>query len=95
LGLQSFDNNLLKYLNRKHTGENGTAAINKIKQAGFSNIQIVKQKNIIIPDDILNQYLSEKELEAYKNSKTEIQSITVIGKKISIPNFCSIDSGCC
>jgi hypothetical protein len=66
-----------------------------IEKVGFSNIQIVKQKNIIVPDDILNQYLSENELEAYKNSKTEIHSITVTGKKISIPNFCGIDSSCC
>jgi arsenite methyltransferase len=66
-----------------------------IEKAGFSNIQIVKQKNITIPDDILNQYLSKSELEAYKNSKTEIQSITVTGKKISIPNFCGTNSNCC
>ena len=40
LGLQSFEDDLLKYLNRKHTGEDGIVAINKIKQAGFSNISV-------------------------------------------------------
>jgi oxygen-independent coproporphyrinogen-3 oxidase len=40
LGLQSFDDNVLGYLNRKHTGKDGLAAINKIYDAGFDNISV-------------------------------------------------------
>ena len=40
LGLQSFDDSMLKYLNRKHSGENGLSSIKKIKQAGFKNISV-------------------------------------------------------
>jgi arsenite methyltransferase len=66
-----------------------------IEKNGFSNIQIVKQKKITIPDDILERYLRKEEMEEYKRSNTEIQSITVKGEKTVIPNFCAPNSGCC
>jgi len=40
-----------------------------------------KEKEIIIPDDILQQYLSAEEINAYKNGKTRIESITVYADK--------------
>jgi oxygen-independent coproporphyrinogen-3 oxidase len=40
LGLQSFDDNVLGYLNRKHKGKDGLAAIDKIYDAGFDNISV-------------------------------------------------------
>jgi arsenite methyltransferase len=52
-----------------------------IKQAGFENIKIEKQKTINIPDEILNKYLSDSELLAYKKSETGIFSITVTATK--------------
>jgi SAM-dependent methyltransferase len=52
-----------------------------IKNAGFKNIQIQKEKHIVIPDEILLKYLSELELNAFKESKTGIFSITVYGEK--------------
>jgi arsenite methyltransferase len=38
-----------------------------IKEAGFENISLQKEKEIVIPDDILQQYLSVEEINAYKN----------------------------
>lgn len=38
LGIQSFDNNVLKYLDRKHTKEECINLIKKLKSNGFSNI---------------------------------------------------------
>lgn len=66
-----------------------------IKNAGFANIEIKKEKVLTIPDDILQEYLTKEELELFKNSKTEIQSITVYAEKHSKKSCCEPNSGCC
>ncbi|HEY2347620.1 MAG TPA: arsenite methyltransferase [Puia sp.] len=48
---------------------------------GFKNITIQKEKPIIIPDDILANYLSEDEISQFKGPGTGIYSITVFGEK--------------
>jgi arsenite methyltransferase len=61
-----------------------------IQSAGFESIQIRKEKQIVIPDDILSSYLNESELLSFKKSGTGIFSITVFAVK---PAFgCN---GCC
>ncbi|MDP2338899.1 MAG: arsenite methyltransferase [Bacteroidota bacterium] len=52
-----------------------------IDQAGFSDIQIRKEKKIGVPDQILSNFLSASELEDFKNSGTGIFSITVTGSR--------------
>lgn len=64
-----------------------------IKNSGFKNITLQKQKPIIVPDDILKNYLSDEEIEQYKNSNTRIYSITVYAEK-SV-GCCTPNSGCC
>lgn len=54
-----------------------------IGQSGFSDIQIRKEKQIIIPDAILSNFLSPAELNNFKTSGTGIFSITVTGIKHS------------
>ena len=80
-----------------------------IEKAGFSNIKIQKQKPIIIPDDILSQYLDAIELAAFKAGDTGIFSITVFAQKLDTPakteafqdlkvieeNCCEPGGGCC
>jgi len=53
-----------------------------IKQAGFQEITIHKQKEIAIPAEVLANYLSEKEISDYQNGGTGIYSITVSANKI-------------
>lgn len=64
-----------------------------IKEVGFKNITLQKEKEIIVPDDILKDYLSEKEIEDYKSRPTVIYSITVYAEKQG--KNCSPQSGCC
>lgn len=52
-----------------------------IEKAGFK-AEIRKEKEIVIPDDILAKYLDEKEIEDFKG-KCKILSVTVIGTKIA------------
>lgn len=52
-----------------------------IEKAGFKNIQVQKEKEIILPEEVLKTYLSEKGLETYKNSNIGIYSITVFAEK--------------
>ena len=68
-----------------------------IEQAGFKNITLQKDKPIIIPDDILANYLSAEEIATYKNGKTKITSITVYAEKPAKDerNCCEPGSGCC
>lgn len=62
-----------------------------IEDAGFSNIVLQKEKPIIIPDDILGNYLSGDEIEVYKSNRNIIFSITVYGEKTD--SCCG--RGCC
>jgi arsenite methyltransferase len=55
----------------------------------FKNITIQKDKPIIIPDDILLQYLSSEKITEYKTSGKTINSITVYAEK----ECCNAD--CC
>jgi ubiquinone/menaquinone biosynthesis C-methylase UbiE len=52
-----------------------------IKSNGFTNIILQKEKLITIPDDILINYLSEEQIENFKQSGTGIFSITVYAEK--------------
>jgi ubiquinone/menaquinone biosynthesis C-methylase UbiE len=65
--------------------------LNFIEQAGFKNITIQKENPIILPDDILKNYLSKEEIEIYKANPTVIRSITVYAEK----QGCGCGSGCC
>jgi arsenite methyltransferase len=62
-----------------------------INETGFVNISLLKEKKITIPDDLLLQYLNEKELADLKNSNLGIYSITVYAEK----PCCEPGSGCC
>jgi arsenite methyltransferase len=48
---------------------------------GFKNIRIQKEKLILLPDDILSAYLSNDEINEFKQSDTGIFSITVFAEK--------------
>jgi SAM-dependent methyltransferase len=83
--------------------------LNFIKEVGFENIILQKEKAIFIPNDILSNYLSESEINEFRNGQTGIFSITVFAqknpaldsetsKKVVIQKektVCSPNSGCC
>jgi ubiquinone/menaquinone biosynthesis C-methylase UbiE len=68
-----------------------------IEEAGFKNIAVQKDKAIIVPDDILGNYLNAEEIIAYKKSNTKIASITVYAEKPAKDdrNCCEPGSSCC
>ena len=53
-----------------------------MKDAGLGNISIQKEKQIVISDDILLNYLNPDQLREFKKSGLGIFSITVYGEKI-------------
>lgn len=53
-----------------------------IKEVGFVNITIQKQKPIIVPDEILAKYLTPDDMATFKQSGTGIFSVTVYAEKI-------------
>ncbi|MGV9012262.1 MAG: arsenite methyltransferase [Flavobacteriales bacterium] len=59
-----------------------------IAEAGFTNVNILKRKAIIIPSDILSRYLSPEAVETVKTRGLGIESITVYGEK-------STETKCC
>ena len=65
--------------------------LDTIKQAGFGDIKVQKEKRINLPDEILKDYLSEGEIKEFKEGKSGIFSITVYAEKPV--NCCA--PGCC
>lgn len=49
--------------------------------AGFHNIAVLKEKQIIIPDETLRKFLDENALVEFKQSGAGIYSITLYGEK--------------
>jgi SAM-dependent methyltransferase len=66
-----------------------------INANGFENITIQKEKAIVIPDDILKNYLSPDEIISFKTGDTGIFSITVFAQKPNEQNKCTPGGGCC
>jgi ubiquinone/menaquinone biosynthesis C-methylase UbiE len=67
-----------------------------IEANGFVNITIQKEKQIFLPDDILNQYMAAEEIAVFRNSGAGIFSITVYAEKPSeVSTCCKPGSGCC
>ena len=68
-----------------------------IEAAGFKNITLQKDKAIIIPENILANYLNADEIAEYKNGNTKITSITVYAEKPlkDERKCCEPGSGCC
>ena len=66
--------------------------LNYIYKAGFDNISIRKEKQIIIPNDILLNYLSQSEIDEFNQSGFGIYSITVYAEKAT-ESCCA--PGCC
>ena len=64
-----------------------------IEVNGFSNITIQKEKAIVIPDDILIRYLTQEEINTFKNSGAGIFSVTVFAQKPVAA--CVPGGGCC
>jgi SAM-dependent methyltransferase len=52
-----------------------------IHETGFQNVTLQKQKPILLPDEILLQYLSEAEIRAFVETGTGIFSVTVYAEK--------------
>jgi arsenite methyltransferase len=63
-----------------------------IQNAGFENVQILKQKPILIPEDILSQYLDGNEISTFNSTPDAIVSITVSAVKPS--NACCAPGQC-
>lgn len=63
-----------------------------IENSGFTNISLQKEKEISIPDDILHNFLTEKEIDLFKNSGTRILSLSVYAEK---PKACGCGTDCC
>lgn len=68
-----------------------------IKEAGFTDIVLQKEKEIVLPEEILRNYLSEEDIAAFKTSQNKIVSITVFAKKPAKDErtCCEPGSGCC
>jgi ubiquinone/menaquinone biosynthesis C-methylase UbiE len=68
-----------------------------IQEAGFTNITLQKEKEIVLPDDILKNYLSDEDIADFKSSNNRIVSITVFAEKPAKDerNCCEPGSGCC
>lgn len=64
-----------------------------IEEAGFEAISLQKEKTIIIPEDILINYLNQEEISLYNANKNIIESITVFARKPESKNCCA--PGCC
>ncbi|RYZ19607.1 MAG: arsenite methyltransferase [Chitinophagaceae bacterium] len=67
--------------------------LNGIRAAGFTGLQLQKEKTIHVPDDILRNYLSDEEIAQFRASGTGIYSITVYAERPRAAACCA--PGCC
>lgn len=66
-----------------------------IQTNGFNNITLQKEKAIVIPDDILSNYLNAEELQQFKAGDTGIFSVTVYAEKPAEAKKACCGPECC
>ncbi len=81
LGVQSFDNNILKYIGRNHTEKDIFNAVEIIKSAGFQNVSI----DLIY--GLINQNKNILKKDIQKALGLKIQHISTYGLKIEKESF--------
>ncbi|MBE7438219.1 MAG: arsenite methyltransferase [Spirochaetales bacterium] len=70
--------------------------LNYIADAGFQDVLILKEKDIVLPQEILETYLNDQELTAFRTSGVGIRSVTVSARKPGgEASEQSPDSACC
>jgi arsenite methyltransferase len=52
-----------------------------IKQSGFQNIEVQKERRISLPNEVLSLYLNEQEMQRYNTGDLGIYSVTVYAEK--------------
>jgi len=55
--------------------------VDVIKKTGFKNVEIKKSKTINLPDEVLEEFLSEGEIKEFRKNDIGIFSITVVAHK--------------
>ena len=58
-----------------------TDYLNIVEASGFTNITIHKQKEVVLPEELLSKYLDQETIETFRNSGTGIFSITLTADK--------------
>ncbi|MFZ9504824.1 MAG: arsenite methyltransferase [Cyclobacteriaceae bacterium] len=68
-----------------------------IQENGFTSVAVQKEKPIVIPDDILQNYLNAAEIASFKRGDFGIFSVTVFAQKPESTNTtcCDPKIGCC
>jgi arsenite methyltransferase len=66
-----------------------------LSDAGFVNITVQKEKPILIPDEILLNYLSADELQEFKEKGKGVYSITVYAERPEPGCGCGPEAKCC
>ena len=65
-----------------------------IHETGFENVTVQTEKEIVIPDEILLNYIPSEELDQFKASGSKIMSITVKGEKAGAEPCCEPGTCC-
>lgn len=75
------------------------AYLQLVQDAGFTTIQIQKEREIGLPDDVLQKFLSAAQIADYRQQDRGIYSVTVFAQKTADSSTaaaaCKPGSGCC
>jgi len=71
------------------------AYLELINANGFVQLTVQKEKPIVVPDDILSSYLTQDEINHFRNSHTGIYSITVYAQKPEKAAASCCGADCC
>jgi arsenite methyltransferase len=52
-----------------------------LRESGFQNVEVVRSQRTDLPDNMLLQYLTQKEVDEYRESGAGVFSVTVYGEK--------------
>lgn len=57
--------------------------LRNLREVGFTDVQVVTEKAINLPDRLLAEHLSDDAIVQFRESGAELQSVTVVGRRLS------------